>query len=84
MQVALPDPSVVERRSGLRLERLDELVKLGVVEIGDGPERHLVAGPVPHVEAAEGARVGQRFAQWISSGHFSCLIPFALGARLPP
>jgi SAM-dependent methyltransferase len=56
LQVALPDPSVVEPVPVSRLERLDELVELGVVEIGDGPEGHAVAGPVAHLEAAEGPR----------------------------
>jgi hypothetical protein len=44
------------------MERLGELVELDVVEIGDRPEGHAVAGPVTHLEAAEGTRVGQRFA----------------------
>jgi hypothetical protein len=43
------------------MERLGELVEFDVVEIGDRPEGHAVAGPVTHLEAAEDTRVGQRF-----------------------
>src|SRR5258706_10854432 len=44
------------------MERLGKLVELRIVEIGDGPEGHAVAGPVAHLEAAESARVDRRFA----------------------
>jgi hypothetical protein len=41
---------------------MDELIELDVVEIGDCPEGHAVVRPVAHLEAAEGSRVGARFA----------------------
>jgi hypothetical protein len=38
---------------------VDELIQFSVVEIGNGPEGHAVAYPVPDLEAAEHHRVGQ-------------------------
>ena len=58
-----PGLQISTRRAGSGygswMERLDELVQFRVVEIGDGPEGHAVARPVPHVEAAKRARVGR-------------------------
>src|SRR5260221_2342097 len=43
-------------------ERVNELIELDVVEIGHGPEGHPLVRPMPHLEAAESARVRERFA----------------------
>ena len=39
---------------------MDELVEFGVIEIGNGPKGHCVAGPMTDLKAAERSGVGKR------------------------
>ena len=41
----------------LPLQRAHELAELGVIQVGDGPERHAVPDPMAHLEPANRSRV---------------------------